>query len=279
MSHRKDSLAVFKLLVMKKTTGLLLIISCSFLVVVQQKAMAQDTLKTVEAKKTKKERKEFKNTVHFNLTTPLIFGSRAIIFGYERVIGKHQSFTIDIGQTDMPSLNIINSDSLRANSVSGEQGIHFSADYRFYLSKENKYNAPHGIYIGPYFGYNKFGKAHSWTLKSVDGGAPFDVESKTSLTVATFGFDLGYQFVLWNRVTLDFVLLGPGVASYNLKTSLGTNLSEADRQKFFSKLNDALNEKFPGYGWTLGDSDFKKKGSVSTVSFGYRYTIQIGFRF
>jgi len=262
---------------MKKTTWLLLLIG--LLAIVQQKAAAQDTLKTSEAKSTKKESREFKNTIHMNVTDPLIFGNRAIIVGYERVIGKHQSFSIDVGSTDLPSLHIIDDDSLKAKTATGQSGLHFSGDYRFYLGKENKYHAPHGIYIGPYFGYNKFEKDHTWTLKSVMGGAPFDVESKTSITVSTIGFQMGYQFILWKRVALDFVLLGPGLASYNLKASLGTNLSQEDKQKFFQKLNEALTGKFPGYGWTLDGGDFELDGSSNTTSFGYKYIIQIGFRF
>jgi len=268
--------SAFKMFGIKKTTWLLAILTSSLFVLIGQKAIAQDTLKTGEAKK---ERKEFKNTIHLNVTNPLIFGNRAIIFGYERVTGKHQSFTVDVGLTDFPSFHIIDDDSLKAKTITGESGMHFSADYRFYLGKENKYHAPHGIYIGPYFGYNKFEKDHTWTLTSVVGGAPFDVESKTTMSVATLGFQMGYQFILWNRITLDFMIVGPGVARYNLKASLGTNLSEADRQKFFEKLNEALAEKFPGYGWTLGGGDFEVDGSTNTTSFGYKYVVLIGFRF
>ncbi|HTQ65884.1 MAG TPA: hypothetical protein VMI12_13880 [Puia sp.] len=264
---------------MKKSTWLLLILTFILIAVVELKATAQDTLKTSDANKTKKGKKEFKNTIHMNVTNPLIFGSRAIIFGYERVMGKHQSFTVDIGSTDFPSLNIIGDDSLKAKNTTGQSGLHVSGDYRFYLAKENKYEAPHGLYIGPYFGYNKFERDHTWTITSVMGGAPFDVDSKTIMSVTTVGFQMGYQFILWKRVSLDLIMIGPGVAFYSLKASLGTNLSEADRQKFFEKLNDALTEKFPGYAWTLGGGDFKVKGSTNTTSFGYKYVIQIGFRF
>jgi hypothetical protein len=261
---------------MKKTTWLLPILIWGLVAVVGQKATAQDTLKTKEAKK---EGKQFKNTIHMNVSNPFIFGDRSIIFGYERVIGKRQSFTVDVGFTDFPSLDIIDDDSLKAKTITGQSGMHFSGDYRFYLGKENKYHAPHGVYIGPYFGYNKFEKDHTWTLTSTTGGEPFDVESKTTMSIATLGFQMGYQFVLWNRVTLDFTIVGPGVAHYNLKAALGTNLSEADKQKFFEKLNEALTEKFPGYGWTLGGGDFEKDGSTNTTSFGYKYVVLIGFRF
>jgi len=264
---------------MKRRTLSLIILSCILIAVVNQKTSAQDTLKITEAKNTGKEKKEFKNTVHVNVTNPLIFGDRAIIFGYERITGKHQSFTVNIGLTDFPTLHIIDSDSLKAKTVLGESGMHFSVDYRFYLAKENKYQAPHGIYLAPYMGFNNNEKNYNWSLKSVNGGPPFDVASKTKLSVFTVGLELGYQFILWDRLSLDLVLIGPGIAWYNLKTSLGDNLSEADKQKFFEKLDEALTEKYPGYGWTIGDGDFEKDGSTKTTSFGYRYMVQVGFRF
>jgi len=75
------------------------------------------------------------------------------------------------------------------------------------------------------------------------------------------------------------VLIGPGIAGYNLNASLGSNLSQADKEKLFAALNDALAEKFPGYGLVIDEGEFKSKGVDNTTSFGYRYMMQIGFRF
>lgn len=260
---------------MKKTAPVFLILTFICIGTIQQKAVAQDSLSSSK----KKEGKEYKNVIHLNITNPIIFGSRSIIVGYERVVGKFQSFSVNVGSTDFPSLDILRDDSLKVNRITGQAGFHISGDYRFYLAQENKYHAPHGIYLGPYFGFNKFEKDHSWELKSTNGGAPMAVESITKMTIATLGFQMGYQFVLWDRLALDLVLLGPGVASYDLKATLGTNLSEADRQKFFDKLNEALTEKFPGYGWTIDSGEFTRSGSTNTTSLGYRYMVQIGFRF
>lgn len=231
------------------------------------------------AQEEEKPGKEFKNTIRFNVTNPVIFGGRSIIFGYERVVKKNQTFSVNLGQTGFPSLNLISADSLRANSILGEKGFHFSVDYRFYPSKQNKYGAPRGVYLGPYYAYNYFERENSWVLKSSNGGSPQTVNSKTSLSVHNLGFELGYQFVFWNRLSLDMILLGPGIATYNLKTSLGSNLSDADREKFFERINEALEEKFPGYTAVMDEGEFKRSGSANTTSFGYRYLVMIGFRF
>jgi hypothetical protein len=226
-----------------------------------------------------REQKKYKNTVRFNLTNPFIFGTRSLIFGYERQLGRNRSFSVNIGQASFPDLSLLSSDSLKTASKKDEKGINFSADYRFYLMKENKFEKPRGIYIGPYYAFNFFERKQGWSLLSTNGGNAQNVESKTSLTVHTVGFELGYQFLLWNRISLDMLLFGPGISAYNLKASLANNLSEADRQKFFDSLNQALAEKFPGYSEVIDDGEFKKKGSSNTTSFGFRYMVMLGYRF
>jgi hypothetical protein len=230
------------------------------------------------AQETTKPKKDLKNTIHFNLTNPIIFGDRSLIIGYERVINKRQSFTINIGSAGFPSMNLINSDSAKVTKSSDKSGINISADYRFYLAKENKYVAPRGVYIGPYYSFNYFANKNNWTVKSTSGST-LNVESDLNLTIHTAGLELGYQFILWRRLSIDMVLLGPGIATYNLKGSFGTNLSVADKEKLLEKINDALADKIPGYSVVIDDGEFQSKGSSNTTSLGYRYMIQVGFRF
>ena len=231
------------------------------------------------AQEKEESQKAYKNTVRFNLTNPMLFGSKSLIFGYERVLNKRRSFSVNIGQASFPPLDFINSDSLRADKLDDEKGYHISADYRFYLSKENKYDAPRGVYIGPYVAYNYFERENSWSLKSTNGGSLQTVESKTSLSVFNVGGQLGYQFLLWKRISLDMILLGPGIAFYDLKASLGSNLSEEDRKKFFESLNEALEDKFPGYSVVIDEGEFRNKGTANTTSLGFRYMVMVGFRF
>ena len=233
----------------------------------QQTASAQDTTK------------HLKNTILLNLTNPIIFGS-SYILGYERVLNSRHSFSINVGTTSFPaSDDATDSDSAKVSSINDRTGMNISADFRFYLGRENKYAAPRGVYIGPYYSYNQFGRDHTWIVKSTSGGTPFQVDSKLRLNVHTIGFEMGYQFVFWDRLALNMILLGPGISAYNFKATLGTNLSQADKEKLFEAINDALADKFPGYDIAIDQGEFEKKGSTNTTSFGYRYMIQIGFRF
>ena len=93
------------------------------------------------------------------------------------------------------------------------------------------------------------------------------------------GAQLGYQFVLWKRVALDFVLIGPSIAWYSLEAKLDTSLDPDDESALYAKIDEILQERFPGYTFVLDDVDFKKTGSTDTQSFGFRYTIHLGYRF
>jgi hypothetical protein len=234
-------------------------------------AQTSDSLQTPQ--------REFKNTIRFNVTNPLIFGGKSIIFGYERQLKNNRSFSINIGQSSFGLLEIGDDTEWKENSILNEGGFHLSGDYRWYLSKLNKYNAPRGVYIGPYASHNSFNKKHSWDYTSE--GTTQTVESEVDLKINQIGVQLGYQFVFWKRFSVDMILLGPGIAGYKIDANLGGNLSNEDRQKFFEKLNEALEDKFPGYdGLDLdGDGEFKKDGAVSTTSLGFRYMIMIGYRF
>ncbi len=270
----------FKLNFMKifypKRFNVLLVLGFAFVIsITNLSAQTLDSLAKPE--------RELKNTIRFNITNPLIFGGQSIILGYERVLKNNRSFSINIGQAGLPSFSFTDGSQLKTNSILSEGGFHISGDYRFYLSKLNKYNAPRGIYVGPYYSYNTFDKKHSWEFtKDVnDPQSVQTVDSDLRINIHTVGFELGYQFVFWKRFTVDMILLGPGVAGYNIKAKVGGNLSDADRQIFFDQLNEALKDKFPGYSNSIGNDtgEFQKKGAQSTTSFGYRYMIQIGYRF
>jgi len=76
---------------MKKAASLLLVLAVCLGSAFQQTVTAQDSIKS---------KREFKNTIHFNITNPIIFGGRSLIFGYERVLNKRRSFTINVGEAD-----------------------------------------------------------------------------------------------------------------------------------------------------------------------------------
>jgi len=239
--------------------------------------VSQDTL---DIKKAVKEERIRKNTLRVNLTNPAIFGERAWILGYERTIGEHQSFSINGGLASLPEFNLI---SIADDSIvqlykdTKDRGFNITGDYRFYLASENKYRAPRGLYIGPYASHVFMGRENTWNLNTETYQG--EVNTDFTFNMTAIGAQLGYQFVLWKRVALDFVLIGPSVAWYSLEAKLNTSLNADDESELYAKIDEILRERFPGYSFVLDDVDFKKTGSTNTQSFGFRYTIHLGYRF
>jgi hypothetical protein len=233
---------------------------------------------SVFSQETEKGKKNLKNTLRINITNPLIFGERSIILGYERTIGKHQSFSLNLGQFSLPKLFSINTDSITGLTKKiNSKGFSMSGDYRFYLANENKYNSPRGVYIGPYFSFNKFNR--SFELSANTAAFTGDFNADLSLRIATLGFQLGYQFVFRNRLTLDMILFGPGISSYKVKAVLSTSLDPDQEAEVFKKINEVLKDKIPGYSLVAQSGTFEKTGSGNTTSAGYRYVVMVGFRF
>ncbi len=224
-------------------------------------------------------KKERKNTVKLNITNPMIFGTNCYIVGYERTIGQHQSFSVNVGRFAMPQLFNIGLDSIKQiNSNSRtSRGLSLSGDYRFYLAKENKYDSPHGLYIGPYFATNSFSR--TFEMEATAGEFVGKLNADLKLSILTVGFQLGYQFVFWDRLSLDMLLFGPGFSAYNAKVGLSTTLDATSESELFKKINDGLAEKIPGYSLVIKPGDFEKTGTFNTTSLGYRYIIMLGFRF
>jgi hypothetical protein len=219
-----------------------------------------------------------KNGIKFNLTNPVIFGGNSFILGYERTIGKRQSLGIAIGTYGLPKFGKgPNNDSIQVTRNMGQTGVHFSAEYRFYLGSENKFEAPRGVYIGPYYSFNQFKRGNTWRFntQAIQG----NVETEFALKAHTIGLELGYQFILWKRVSLDFVLLGPGIGIYDLNLKIKSNATVNQQSEMFQRFNNFLNEKIPGYALVINEGEFKRTGAASLTSIGLRYQVNVGFRF
>jgi len=227
----------------------------------------------------KKPEKKYKNVIRYNLSGALLFGvNRYVVFGYERVVSPHQSFSINMGPVGLPKFISINTDSFALSKDVKNTGFNISGDYRFYLPKENKYDAPHGLYIGPYASYNHFHRETDWNYQQ-SGSNQQVVNTSTDLGIVTFGGELGYQFVLWKRVALDLVLVGPGLSFYTLKAEIQNTLSDANKKQLQQALEQLLTQKFPGMNYVFSGKTFDANGTIRTGSIGYRYIVHIGFVF
>jgi hypothetical protein len=219
-----------------------------------------------------------KNIIRYNLSGALLFGiDKYIIMGYERVISPRSSISINIGKIAFPKLTSISTDSLELTKDNKNNGTNFSVDYRFYLGKLNKYSAPRGVYVGPYYSFNKFKRDNEWDFTK--SSSDTYVNTNANLTIHTVGFEFGYQFIFWKRLSVDMVLAGPGFGFYNYKVKFDGNVDAESKQQLLDGLQQLLTQKFPGMNYVFSDKEINANGTLNTTSIGYRYLIHIGFAF
>jgi hypothetical protein len=216
-----------------------------------------------------------KNSLLLNITNPMLLSIQFQTIAYERTLKNNQSFTISLGMFALPKFGEDLADSLGMDTDYKDRGFHAGFDYRFYLKKQNKYATPLGVYVGPYYTYNYLNRENTWY---VDGNME-EVVTNLEFNIHTVGVEFGYQFVFWDRMAVDMILMGPGVGFYGIKADVGSNMSPAEEAEFFQKLNDMLADKIPGYDNVIEPGTFSKNGSYNTVDVGFRYVVRIGYRF
>src|SRR6185295_12536970 len=199
---------------------------------------------------TMKEEKLRKNIIKLNLSS-IMFYKSAVLVEYERIVNKNQSFSLQAGFVSVALGNFLASDSIRVLDFSRNSGYSITGDYRFYLPKENKDDAPHGIYIGPYAAYIHT----SNEINMLVGHSPNSM--KTQVDVVSLGIEMGYQFLLGKRWTLDLLLIGPSITKYNVSMKLALPVNASD--PVYQKVLEAIGNRFPAVGNLISDQsvDFK----------------------
>lgn len=253
-----------KTMVMKKL--LILLIALGFI------------LPTVSAQKLKPD-STLKNTVRLNVT-PIFITTRLASFsmGYERVITPHQTISTNLGYLELPTLiTTSEGDPVKWISNLRNSGFLASLDYRFYI-KRNRYTAPDGLYWGPYMVF--YYLDHKSRAELFDNDiAQGAVSIQTYASILNAGLQLGYQFVLGKRWTVDMILFGPGFGYYDL-----TLLIDADAQlkvdgEDYQAVYDKLVSVFPAIQQLFEEQKFNTRGTQSFSGLGYRFVVQVGFRF
>lgn len=224
-----------------------------------------------------------KNIIRYNPTPTLILSDQtSFTLGYERVLKRNQSFSVNFGYMRFPAF--FDRNFWKIQSVNSESdGLIFGIDYRFYLGKLNSRPAPNGIYIGPYYNLyiNKATVDFEFVepASGVGSNVVYEAQFQSKFTMHNVGFQLGYQFIFYKRITLDLVLFGPSISYYILDLSLQSNLSDEKRQEFYDKYMEKLGGKFPFLDKFLALGDFSLSGSTSGLATNFRYMIQIGYHF
>ena len=218
-----------------------------------------------------------RNTIKLDLTSNVLF-RKALNVSYERVTKPNQTYCITLGYQQFPKLTSLGTGVETTDDSKKRTGFKVGGEYRFYLKKENKFQAPHGVYIGPYASYLYFNNERDLRITTEDGTVA-DAFFKSTISVLNIGFQAGYQFVLNDRWTIDLAFIGPSISRYGAKFRLDSDLDIDEEHEYQNEILRALVDRFPLLDDLIKDKEVDAKGTFDRWGYGYRYQVLVGYRF
>lgn len=222
-----------------------------------------------------------KNVIKYNPMASTLFSDpRNSAFGYERTTFRNQSASINAGMFFLPALLDRDFGAVKSTPRSNK-GYIISADYRFYLKALNTRPAPNGVYIGPYYSiyHHKGGVDFEYIDEKGSSPVLYNAQLESQFTFQNVGFQLGYQFVFWKRLSMDLILFGPAVTFYDVRLELSSNLSADQQSELYQKYKDSFFAKYPLFEDLFDRATFTKSGVSRGTAANFRYTIQFGYCF
>jgi hypothetical protein len=216
---------------------------------------------------------ERKNIVKLEISHTLY--PHSLVMSYERVTKPNQSFCITGGYEEFPPMVDVNS-TTRVIQDLNRNGFRIGSEYRFYLKGENRHLAPHGTYIGPYVAYHDFNNKRDIEVK-VEGVNEI-AQLETDFRIFNIGFQLGHQFIIKDRLTIDVITLGPAISNYYAKIKLKGDFT-FDKYEVQSEILLKLLDRFPMLEELLPDKEISSPGMFDSWSYGWRFQMNVGYYF
>ncbi len=208
----------------------------------------------------------------------LAIAFRNISFVYERGILPRLSAGIGVGYKlagPEPALFTVNSSEVSVN-IDKIKGVTITPEARYYLRACDP-SLLDGFYAGVYLRYSRY-----WTEAKFDymplNELPEQYKANLELREFGLGIQLGYQMLIKERFSIDFLFFGPRISSYEFTYEFTAPPSE----EFLGDLSDYLNEVVDRFGYDYNVS-IKNSGVKSgRTSFGFanmRFGLSLGVAF
>jgi hypothetical protein len=222
--------------------------------------------------------KERRNIIKWNLTPLALVGPGSIVLSYERVLKNGQSFNVGGGLLRQASRTNKLGESIQFFEAVKRGGFDINADYRFFFKKRNANPAPDGLYWGPYTSlYHLNFEGNSRVFEN--DVQVNSVAIKTDFYMYNLGIQLGYQFIIKDRFAIDLFLVGPSYTHYNFNVKFDSQVALDPNSDFYQDFEKILSTLLPGSEVILDNVDFSTGGRASLNFIGYRYGVQIGYKF
>jgi hypothetical protein len=196
---------------------------------------------------------------------------------YERVIAPKSSLNVTFGYLN-PNASLINFNrNFESNGGVGLKelydGFHTSVDYKFYVGKNE---APKGFYIAPYLRYAGY---KFLMIDEIDHDY-FDVN--THISTIGIGFQMGYHWIVYEKISIDLYFLGLGVEYIMPKLVYTANTPGFSGD--YSSIVDDVKGVFDGWGYfqkrlktTVNNDNMTAK--LPTFFPGIKMGLSVGYAF
>ena len=217
-----------------------------------------------------------KNVVKF---LPVNLPFQSISFEYERMINAKNSVILGVGLPNQKSLigkyGITDEEDLKSAEIGT---MHIRAAYRHYAGKSM---LPRGFYIEPYLKYQKITGNAGISGVDEETSEPYKGEFDINLNTMNVGFQLGAQFLIAKRISLDFYFLGLEAGFLSGDASATSDVIE-DIDNLKADIDEAIEDlpSFIGDKLTVTQSGNKVNVNASNAPYPwFRGGISIGIAF
>ena len=199
---------------------------------------------------------------------------------YERLITPKSAINANFGYSNLKwglvpvayMSDILSNISSEVNLNQVKSGLHSSIDYRFYAGKKDNLR---GIYFAPYVRYWDY----NFVMDDVIDDTKFDINTK--VWSLGFGFQMGYQWLRSDKISIDWYFLGFGAEWLNTSAAYVTQNGAAFN---YSTIEDDVRGVFDGFTFiekrlTTEPVDDKLKINLPVWLPGVKTGISIGYAF
>ncbi len=240
---------------------------------INELAFSQDI--DTEKEKPEKENIKYPNIVKVN-SFALAFQNMSLV--YERGIIPNLSAGIGVGYKyagTLPKLFSVNQSVVGVN-LDKIKGISITPEARYYVNSCDP-SQLEGFYAGVYLRYTGYNSAANFEYLPESKPAEL-YQADIALREYGIGIQLGYQLLIKERFSIDFLLFGPRFSSYRLAYEFDQQPSE----EFLGDLSEYLNEVVDRLGFDYEvniERDGEKKANTSFSFANARFGLSLGFAF
>jgi len=228
-----------------------------------------------QVSKSKVDEIKYPNIIKIN-SLALAYSNASII--YERGIMPRLSAGIGFGykyKGIAPKMFSVDNSTIQAD-IDAIKGYSITPEVRYYI-KTCDPSILEGFYGGLYLRYTHYSSAVDFAYFPANK-TPQNYQSDLFLNEYGVGIQLGYQLMVKERFSIDFLFFGPRFSSYHL----GYEFNQTPSQEFLDDLSGRLNEVIDRFGLDY-DVNIKKQGSSkANTSFSFanmRFGLSLGYAF